>query len=90
MSECLSCLQAADVDEMLAAHTAYLADIRSRALLASGAQGFRDTLDAVFDAAAQLLHPLTDCEAHVAACAATQQQARPAAAHTCMMHVAHA
>ena len=62
---------------MLAAHAAYLAHMRTRALLDGSCDGFRATLAAIFDTAAQLLHPLRDCEAHAAACAATQGQARP-------------
>jgi hypothetical protein len=70
------CVQAQDVDEMLDAHVAYLAGIRSRALLDKDSQAFRDTLDHIFDCSKQLVHPLLDCEAHVAACAATQMQVR--------------
>lgn len=61
---------------MLAAHTAYLSHMRTRALLDGSCDGFRSTLAAIFDCAAQLLHPLQDCEAHVAACAATKAQVR--------------
>ena len=80
-------MQAADVDAMLAAHSKYLEDLRARVLLGKRAQGFRDTLDAIFDAAKQLLHPLMDCEAHVAACAATDKQARSHHVGASIQHV---
>ena len=61
---------------MLTAHAAYLSDVRSGALLGRDAQAFRDSLDCIFACAQQLVQPLLDSEAHVAACAATGRKVR--------------
>jgi gamma-tubulin complex component 3 len=67
--------RAGNVDEVQAAHNAYLTDIHSKALLDADAEGLRDTLSSIFDLSKQLLLPLFECEAHVAGFVSSLQQA---------------
>jgi gamma-tubulin complex component 3 len=67
--------RASNVDEVVAAHDAYLSDIHAKALLGPDAEATRETLAKIFALAVQLLHPLLECEAHVAGFVASLQAA---------------
>ena len=72
----LHSVQAGNVDEVLAAHDAYLREIHAKALLTDDAEALRATLRDLFALARALLMPLSECRAEIAAFVQAMQQVR--------------